>query len=420
MRFGSAISEHPITAIATGEVTGAVLEAVGESPSLAVLFVTPAHGGALEDIVRTVDEILRPEVLLGVVASSVVGPGREVERGPAISLWAGTDLTVCGVSLGSSVEPNDRGDADARLGTGPPGVTGWPTGAESSFEPTALLLLADPFSFPIEDVLSWLDEHHPGMPVVGAMASAAQLPGGNSLALGTTLQHSGAVGVLLGGDVVIEPVVSQGSRPFGRPLVVTKSERNVIYELGGRPALERLVTHARSDLTEDEVEALAQGGLQIGRVIDEHREEFSRGDFLIRNVIGTDRQSGAVAVGEVVPVGVTVQFHLRDAETADEDLGERLCGVSADAALLFTCTGRGTRMFGGPDHDAQAIVEHLGPIPTAGCFAAGEIGPVGGRNFLHGFTASVALFRHRPRAAIGNEQTGLRDGREQTGDTVTS
>ncbi len=255
-----------------------------------MLFVTPAHGGALEDVVRTVDEILRPEVLLGVVASSVVGPGREVERGPAISLWAGTDLTVCGVSLEAPSSPTTVATPTPASGqvlraslAGRPARNHPSSRRRYSCSQTLS-------AFPIEDVLSWLDEHHPGMPVVGAMASAAQLPGGNSLALGTTLQHSGAVGVLLGGDVVIEPVVSQGSRPFGRPLVVTKSERNVIYELGGRPALERLVTHARSDLTEDEVEALAQGGLQIGRVIDEHREEFSRGDFLIRNVIGTDRQ----------------------------------------------------------------------------------------------------------------------------------
>jgi small ligand-binding sensory domain FIST len=264
------------------------------------------------------------------------------------------------------------------------------------FDPKALLLLADPFSFPIEDLLSWLADRHPGMPVVGAMASAAQMPGGNSLAFGRSLQRSGAVGVLLGPDVAIQPVVSQGSRPFGRPLVVTKADGNVIYELGGKPALERLITQASSDLSEDEVEVLAAGGLQLGRVIDEHLEKFARGDFLIRNVLGTDRRTGAVAVGDVVPVGVTVQFHLRDAATADEDLSERLAGVSADAALLFTCTGRGTHMFGAPDHDAAAIVEHLGPIPTAGCFAAGEIGPVAGRNFLHGFTASLALFRQSP------------------------
>jgi len=411
VRFGSAISEHPLTAIATGEVTGAALEAVGDRPGLAVVFVTPAHGGALEDVVRTVDEILEPDVLLGAVAVSVVGPGREVERGAGISLWAASDVSVVGLSLNAI-------DGAGNTGAGPPGVTGWPPAEELQFEPSGLLLIADPFSFPIEEFLSWLDEHHPGLPVVGAMASAARMPGGNSLALGRSLQHSGAVGVLLGGEISMEPLVSQGSRPFGRPLVVTKAERNVIYELAGKPALERLVNQARADLTDDEVEGLAEGTLQIGRVIDEHRERFERGDFLIRNVLGTDRRTGAVVVGDVIPVGVTVQFHLRDASTADEDLSERLAGVSADAALLFTCTGRGTGMFGAPDHDAEAIVDHLGPIPTAGCFAAGEIGPVGGHNFLHGFTASIALFRHVSGPRMLADQTAARrDGAEQTGDT---
>jgi small ligand-binding sensory domain FIST len=190
----------------------------------------------------------------------------------------------------------------------------------------------------------------------------------------------------------MEPLVSQGCRPFGRPLVVTRSDGNLIYELAGKPALERLVAQASSDLSEDEVATLAEGGLQVGRVMDEHREHFGRGDFLIRGVLGTDRRTGAVAVGDVVPVGVTVQFQLRDARTADEDLYERLAGRTAEAALLFTCTGRGTRLFGDPDHDAATVAELLGPIPVAGCFAAGEIGPVSGRNYVHGFTASLALF----------------------------
>ena len=375
--FGSAVSEHPITAVATGEVCGQVFEAVGESPTLALVFVTPAHGGALQQVAQTVDAVLQPEILIGAVAQSVVGPGREVERGPGIALWAGSVGTAAGVSLPAATNAG-------------PWSFGWPS--ELTFEPRALVLLADPFSFPAEDFLSWIDEAHPGMPVVGAMASAAHTMGGNSLVLGRKVQRDGAVGVLMGNKMVLEPLVSQGCRPFGRPLVVTKSDRNVIYELGGKPALERLVSQARSDLTQDEIESLASGGLQLGRVIDEHREEFSRGDFLVRNVLGTDSRSGAVAVGDVVPVGVTVQFQLRDAATADSDLIGGLANCSADAALLFTCTGRGTRLFGGPDHDAGAIVDVLGPIPTAGCFAAGEIGPVGGRNFLHGFTASLALF----------------------------
>jgi small ligand-binding sensory domain FIST len=372
--FGSAISEHPVSAIATGEVVGAVLEAVGESPGLAVCFVTPGHAGAFEDVTKAINDILHPDVLTGAVASSVVGPGREVEKGPAISLWATSEGVYSPVHLSVADD----------------GLSGWP---ELPFEPETLILIGDPFSFPAEDFLLWIDENHPRMSVVGGMASAGRVAGANSLVLGTKIHRSGAVGALVGPGVEITAVVSQGSKPFGRPFVVTKSDRNVIYELAGKPALERLVAQASADLSEDDVELLASGGLQIGRVMDEHLEEFATGDFLIRNVIGTDPKSGAIAVGDVVPVGVTVQFHLRDAVAADEDLDIHLAGRDAEAALLFTCNGRGAGLFGSPDHDAGAIVDHLGPIPTSGFFAAGEIGPVGGRNFLHGFTASMALFR---------------------------
>jgi small ligand-binding sensory domain FIST len=410
--FGSAISEHPITAEATGEVIGSVLESVGESPDLAVVFVTPAHGGALEDVGRTVEHIVQPNVLIGAVCSSVVGPGREVERGPGISLWTARTGPISAISL-------ERAGA-----AGFEETSGWPEEGGLGFEPEALLLLADPFSFPAEGFLNWLGHRHPDMPVVGGLASAANTPGGNSLLIGDRIRRDGAVGVLLGSGVTVEPLVSQGCRPFGRPLVVTRSESNVIFELAGRPALERLVTQASSDLTEDEVESLTVGGLQIGRVIDEHKEQFSKDDFLIRSVLGTDPRSGAVIVGDVVPVGVTVQFHLRDAATAHTDLSERLGGRRAEAALLFTCTGRGSRLFGGPDHDAGAVLEHLGAIPVAGCFSAGEIGPIAGRNFLHGFTASLALFRssrtsRNTRITPASQQAVTTRWSAETGDTVT-
>ena len=133
-------------------------------------------------------------------------------------------------------------------------------------------------------------------------------------------------------------------------------------------------------------------GLQIGCVVDETRLEFSRGDFLVRGVVGADQRSGAIAVGDTVPVGRTVQFQVRDADSADEDLRDLLTSAEADAALLFTCNGRGQRLFGDADHDAGVVESLLGPLPLAGCFCAGELGPVGARNFLHGFTASLALF----------------------------
>src|SRR5204862_446264 len=164
-------------------------------------------------------------------------------------------------------------------------------------------------------------------------------------------------------------------------------------ELAGRPALARL-EELVARISEDDRELLSRG-LHLGQVIDEHKGEFGRGDFLVRNVLGADRTSGAIAVGDVCEMGTTVQFHVRDAATADEDLRALLAGEDADGALLFTCNGRGTRLFGTPHHDAGVLAEALDGAPAAGFFAAGELGPIGGRNFLHGFTASVALFNAR-------------------------
>jgi small ligand-binding sensory domain FIST len=215
-------------------------------------------------------------------------------------------------------------------------------------------------------------------------------PGGNRLVVDDQITDSGAVGAVLAGGVGIRTVVSQGCRPVGKPYVVTKSDRNFILELGGKPALLRLQETATA--ASDEERELMRQGLQIGCVVDETRLEFSRGDFLVRGVVGADQQSGAIAVGDTIEVGRTVQFQVRDAGSADEDLRGLLTSAAADAALLFTCNGRGQRLFGEADHDAGVVDQLLGPLPLAGCFCAGELGPVGARNFLHGFTASLALF----------------------------
>jgi small ligand-binding sensory domain FIST len=384
MPFAAALSEHPVPAHAVGEVAGEVLDRFGERPDLAFVFVTPPFAGALEDAVAAIDDILHPLVLVGGAAESIVGPHREVEQTAAVSLFAARTGPLLPMALTATDDP----------GGGELVVRGWPD--EIAFAPQALLLLADPFSFPAERFLRWVGTRYPGLPVVGGMASAAHAPGGNRLAIGRRVITSGAVGVLLGPGVGVETVVSQGCRPFGQPVVVTRSDGNVILELAGTPALERLVAQAHGALTEEEVAVLEMGGLQLGRVIDEHRESFGRGDFLLRNVLGADRTTGAIAVGDVMPVGTTVQFHLRDARTADEDLHVLLRGHEADGALVFTCNGRGSRLFDEPHHDVRVVTDLLGPVPIAGCFAAGEIGPVGGQNFVHGFTASMALLRDTP------------------------
>jgi small ligand-binding sensory domain FIST len=206
------------------------------------------------------------------------------------------------------------------------------------------------------------------------------------------VHHDGAVGVVLGG-VDVEAVVSQGCRPIGDPYIVTKGDGQLVGELGGRPALERL-TGVISALPEED-RRLASRGLHVGLVIDESKVDYGPGDFLIRAVLGADREAGTVAVGDEVEVGTTLQFQVRDPASADLELQQLLAGRDADGALLFTCNGRGTAMFAEPDHDAVVLEEMVGPVPVAGMSCAGEVGPVGGRNFVHGFTASVLLLRDR-------------------------
>jgi small ligand-binding sensory domain FIST len=182
-------------------------------------------------------------------------------------------------------------------------------------------------------------------------------------------------------------VVSQGCRPVGEPYIVTASSENLIEGLGMRSPLDRLQELVAG--ADDAERSLLASGLHIGVVVDETASEFRRGDFLVRGIVGADQESGAVRIGDRAPVGTTVQFHVRDADTATEDLDQLLAVVDADAALLFTCNGRGQRLFGEPHHDASRVTEAVGRGPVAGMFCAGEIGPVGGQNHVHGFTASV-------------------------------
>jgi small ligand-binding sensory domain FIST len=278
-----------------------------------------------------------------------------------------------------------------------PALLGWPdemAGADAA--DAFVLALGDPFTFPVDLMFQHIEEEHRGLRVIGGMASGGRAPGECSLMLNDRVPDQGAVGVLVRGPVTVRSVVSQGCRPIGRPMVVTKSRENVLLELGGRTAGEQLQELWKELNPRDQ--DLVQRGLHVGRVINEYRDDFRRGDFLVRNVVGFEPKSGAVAITDRVRVGQTVQFHVRDAVSADEDLHELLqIDVSAHekkpgGALLFTCNGRGRNLFPEPHHDATVIRREVGPVPLAGFFAQGELGPIGGQNFIHGFTASVALF----------------------------
>jgi small ligand-binding sensory domain FIST len=380
MPFAAALSEHPVAAVAAGEVVGEVGEGLGPQPDVAVLFATSAHVGALEDVAATVQTLLDPGAFIGAAACAVLGGSRGVEDRPGLALWAGR-LPGRVIPVHLTAESSEDGWVIAGLET------------MAGISPGTLVLVADPFTFPVSGLLGSLATDRPEVTVIGGMASAARGPGGNRLIIGGRVASRGAVGLLLDPRSSPSTVVSQGCRPIGTPFTVTRSERHVIHELAGRPALERLLEIVEG-LSPTE-RALANSGLQCGIVVDDRKLDFERGDFLIRAVLGADRSNGAIAVGDQVPVGATVQFQVRDAATAGEDLEELLAARQASGALVFTCNGRGAQMFGDEHHDAAIIHGRLGGA-VAGMFCAGEVGPVAGSNAVHGFTASVALFRDLP------------------------
>lgn len=372
MRIGTGLSVSPSAADAAVEAARSAVSALGgREADLAFLFLSPAHLGRAPEAALALREELSPRRLAGCVAQGVLARRREVEEGPAVAVWA--------ASLpGAAVEV-----AHVQ------GLEDFPELEGASL----CVLLVDPFSFPLSQVLEGLNDRYPGLPLVGGIAAGAGRPGTQALIVDEELYEGGAAVAVLSG-VRVRTVVSQGCAPFGREAVITRAEENIVYELAAEPAFERLRREI-AKLSPQE-RRLAAGGVLAGLVIDENKAEYGRGDFLMRGIIGADEASGALAVGERVRTGQTLRFHYRDARSADEDLRHALRREVGEApvagALLFTCNGRGTHMFGEPDHDARTAAETLGCDALAGFFCGGEIGPVGGRAFLHGFTATLAVF----------------------------
>lgn len=382
VRIGVGVSTAPDARQAAVEAAEqACGELAGEVPSLAVLLGSPSRAAHAADVLNAVQEVAQPPALIGSIAQTVVAGGHEMEDESAVAVWLASGLA-----------------ADTfRLDFVPTASGGLLAGYR--FEQAAddlHVLLADPYTFPADLLIGHLNTELPGRAVVvGGLVSGGRGPGGARLFRDHDVLTSGLVGVRLPGQQVI-PIVSQGCRPVGQPYIVTGADGTVISELGGRLALQRL-REIYNGLPPDE-QAMLNRGLHIGIVVDEHLASPGQGDFLIRGVFGADPPSGAIQIGETVEVGATVQFQVRDAVSADQDLRRAVKRATAKqpgrpvGALLFTCGGRGRQMFRVADHDAGTIQELLGGIPLAGFFAAGEIGPIAGRNALHAFTASMALF----------------------------
>ncbi|OQZ05357.1 MAG: hypothetical protein B6D36_10575 [Planctomycetes bacterium UTPLA1] len=384
MQFKAALSTLTDTRAAISQLKAAVGDL---DPDLVLLFVSPHHLENADALLADVRDKINARNLIGCTAAGIIGGDREVEDAPAISIWAAKlpDVRILPFIIDqqdvTSLEGNDAWrdhlivSADAKPG---------------------FIILPDPFSIDVEHCLSEMDDAYPGSKIVGGLASAGRAPGENRLFLNDQVLRQGLVGVSLSGPIQIDTVVSQGCRPIGEPFVITKAEQNVIQELRGKPALEIVRSVFASASPTDQ--ALMQTGLHVGRVVDERGEKFGEAIFFIRNLMGVVEQS-AIAINALIRPGQTIQFQVRDSKSADEEMRDLLTEEIAamptppGGGLLFTCNGRGARMFGKPDHDIGLVNSIAKDCQVAGFFAAGEIGPVGNRTFIHGFTSSLILFR---------------------------
>lgn len=356
-----------------------------ETVDLALLFASDAYAREFDELVRAVRWMTGARIVVGCSGSGIIGPGREVEDEPAISLQL---FSLPGASLNTVhlSQYNITGDDET-----------WREKLPKPADVGAWLVFADPFSFDAEALLHRFSGLYEGTPLVGGLASGSYTRRGTYLFLNDDVVDSGCVALSIGGAYTVKTVVSQGCAPIGEAWTITEAEGNVIQSIGMRPALEVLADTFKS--LPPETQARARTNLLVGLAMNEYRDEFGRGDFLIRNLVSVDQESGAIAVGALPRVGQTIQFQLRDPEAADEDLSALLTSARGDTegdfpavgVLLCCCNGRGAGLFGEPGHDVSKLEELLGPMPVAGFFCNGEIGPVGDTNFLHGFTASIAL-----------------------------
>ena len=386
--FSSAISKKKDWRQAAQEAAEKAKAGLSGRPcDCALFFVSEPYPGLdPAELSSLLSKALGTPALLGCNASGVIGQDREIEMEPAISLLAMSLPDV-------KISPFSLSEADiASLASGPDLVRTldlYPT------EKPNFLCLADPMLCDVEKLLGLFNTGYPERPVVGGMASGPAVGLRSWLALDGNAEPVAACGLALSGEISFETVVSQGCRPIGEPFIVTKADGHVLYALASRPAVEVLLETIENLSPRDR--ELARHSLLAGLVMNEYQSGFKRGDFLIRNIMGSDPEKGALMIGAPLRPGQTLQFQLRDAKTSTEDLEALLHNPgakgAAQAALLFSCCGRGRGLYGAPDHDIGLIQSLRGPLPLAGFFANGEFGPVAGKNHIHGYTASLAFIR---------------------------
>ena len=391
MKWTSALSEQPVLEDAIAECGVAIKSCVGDADlDLAVAFISPHYEDSYDRVADLMAESLGAKHVFGCSGGGVIGNGIEIEQRPGISVTA-------------AVLPNvDIRPAHLQV-DGLPDLDASPDkwvdlfGVAPDRDPH-FVMLADPYSFPVQNLLMGMDYAYPRATKIGGLASGASRQGGNALFLDGEVLRNGAIGLALDGNITVDTVVAQGCRPIGQPMRISKSERNMLLELDDVPPMEvlRNLLQTLPDRDQD----LIRHSLFLGVVMDELIDNPVQGDFLIRNVVGMDQSTGGLAIGEMLKEGQLVQFHLRDAETSSDDLQAVLSRYADEhrendipGALLFSCLGRGEYLYGKPNHDTDLFRDKLGDVPLGGFFCNGEIGQVSGTTFLHGYTSSFGLFR---------------------------
>ncbi len=368
-----------------------VKESLGDLPAhLSVIFVSPQFKGEYARVPELLRKHLDPGMLLGCSGGGIIGGGAEAEQKAAVSLTAAhlPDVEIQPIYS----DTMDLPDQD----TGPGVWREW-LGVAAEKNPQ-FIFLADPFSFHGEEFLAGMDFAYSNSRKVGGLASGANSQGGNALYLNDKIYHNGLIGVALSGNIQLDTIVAQGCRPIGRAMAISKCNQNLLEELEGRPPIE--ILEEMSETLDEYDRKLMQTSLFLGVEMDPLKEEPVQGDFLVRNLMGADRNTGALAIGAALREGMLVQFHLRDKKTSAEDLdllltryADKSPAQSVQGALLFSCLGRGEYLYGEPNHDCNLFKGRLGDAPLGGFFCNGEIGPVGASTFLHGYTSSFGLFK---------------------------
>ncbi len=391
MKWASSISTHESIERCIEETVKSVKHQLGgKEAHLSVVFVSPHHKSKFDLIPALLRENFSPGLILGCSGGGIIGGGYEIEHQTAFSLTTGHLPNVEITPISSDTLSLPEGE------TSPSVWRDW-IGVKNEKNPQ-FIILADPFSFRGEEFLSGLDFAYPQSPKVGGLASGAQSHGGNVLYLGDKILDSGMVGVALSGNVTLDTIVAQGCRPIGKPMNITKCNQTLLETVDGKPPLQ-VLEEMVEDMNEND-RKLIQTSLFLGIEMDPFNENPGQGDFLIRNLIGVDRDTGALSIGALLREGQLVQFHLRDKAMSSEDLNEMLTRYQsksnldeASGALLFSCLGRGEYLYGEPNHDSEMFRKVLGNVPLGGFFCNGEIGPIGKTTFLHGYTSSFGIFR---------------------------